>query len=57
MNSANFQLKNNRSTRNQYYRRQIKLKFQNKRAEIIAWALFFGVGVSYFAASLILAVK
>ena len=33
----------------------VKISFRSKRAEIIAWAIFFGVGVSYFVATLILA--
>ncbi len=29
-------------------------KFKSKRAEFIAWALFFGLGVSYFLITLII---
>ena len=45
------------TNRSAYYKRQIKVRFASKRAEIIAWILFFGVGVSYFVASLILAMN
>jgi hypothetical protein len=30
--------------------------FKTHRAEIIAWAIFFGVGVSYFVATMIIAI-
>ncbi|MBK7127771.1 MAG: hypothetical protein IPM74_14975 [Crocinitomicaceae bacterium] len=36
-------------------KRQIKMKFASKRAEIIAWSVFFGVGVLYYFATLMVA--
>jgi hypothetical protein len=44
------------TNRSNYYKRQIKMRFASKRAEIIAWAIFFGIGVAYFVASLVIAV-
>jgi hypothetical protein len=43
------------TNRSNYYKRQIKMRFASKRAEVIAWVLFFGVGVAYFVACLITA--
>lgn len=54
MSTSNLNLGDFNSRRNAFYKRN-KSKFVSKRAEIIAWALFFGVGVAYFVASLVIA--
>lgn len=38
-----------------YFKKQEKVNQRANRAEIVAWAIFFGVGVSYFITTLILA--
>lgn len=55
MTTTGININSERSNRNNFYKRQIKFRFQSKRAEIIAWVMFFGIGVSYFVATLIIA--
>jgi len=33
----------------------VRVQFKSRCAEIIAWAVFFGIGVAYFAATLFVA--
>ncbi|MBI3134860.1 MAG: hypothetical protein HYZ14_09335 [Bacteroidetes bacterium] len=56
MNTSNLDFRGFNSNRRSYYKRQIKMRFASKRATVIAWALFFGVGVAYFIASLVIAI-
>jgi len=44
------------ANRSEYYKRKIRIRFAAKRAEIIAWALFFGIGVTYVIAAIVVAV-
>jgi len=36
-------------------KKSFRVQFKSKRAEIIAWAVFFGIGVAYFVATLLVA--
>lgn len=45
----------NSSSEKTEYKRQIKMRFASRRAEIIAWSVFFGVGVLYYFATLMVA--
>lgn len=55
MSTTSINLNSGKSNRNSFYKRQVKLNFANRRAEIIAWGLFFGIGVAYFIITLIIA--
>lgn len=36
-------------------KKSLRVQFKSRRAEIIAWAAFFGIGVAYFIATLLVA--
>jgi len=55
MSTTGINFKGINTNRSNYYKRHIKMRFASKRAEVIAWVLFFGVGVTYFVACLIMA--
>ncbi|MBK6952426.1 MAG: hypothetical protein IPO32_09895 [Crocinitomicaceae bacterium] len=55
MSTTSINLNSGKSNRNSFHKRQVKLKFSNRRAEVIAWILFFGIGVAYFITTLIIA--
>ncbi|MBK6524545.1 MAG: hypothetical protein IPG07_02735 [Crocinitomicaceae bacterium] len=55
MSTTSINLNSGKSNRNSFYKRQVKLKFSSRRAEVIAWMLFFGIGVAYFITTLIIA--
>ena len=50
----NFKSKMNRETFSNLTERE--LIFKSKRAEKIAWIIFFGIGVSYFVTTLFIAI-
>jgi hypothetical protein len=54
MNTAKINLNETNTNRAAYYKRKVKMRFTFKRAETIAWMLFFGIGVAYFIATLIM---
>ncbi len=56
MSTTSINLNSGKSNRNSFYKRQVKLKFSSRRAEVIAWILFFGIGVAYFVTTLVIAV-
>jgi hypothetical protein len=55
MSTTSIHLNPGKSNRANFYKRQIKVKFESKRAERIAWVLFFGIGVAYFVTTLVIA--
>jgi hypothetical protein len=55
MSTTIMNMNSGKSNRNSFYKRQAKLKFTSRRAEVIAWVLFFGIGVAYFITTLVIA--
>jgi hypothetical protein len=55
MSTTSINLNSGKSNRNGFYKRQVKIKFSSNRAEVIAWILFFGIGVAYFITTLVIA--
>lgn len=55
MSTTRMNLRGITANRSNYYKRRIRMRFASKRAEVIAWIIFFGIGVSYFVASLVIA--
>ncbi|MBL7898417.1 MAG: hypothetical protein JNJ99_07770 [Crocinitomicaceae bacterium] len=61
MNSTSFNLtqllgSKNDSSAKEKNRKSVLTKIKKNKPEIIAWTLFFGVGVAYFVATLIIAI-
>ncbi|MBK9192402.1 MAG: hypothetical protein IPM77_13345 [Crocinitomicaceae bacterium] len=46
----------NGSSAKEKNRKSVITKIKKRKPEIIAWALFFGVGVAYFISTLIIAI-
>jgi len=54
-NPTHFFGTNNNSSAKEKNRSTLLSKIKKNKPEIIAWGLFFGVGVAYFAATLLIA--
>lgn len=52
MKTTQISIRSKANNRNMFFKRKVK---ESKTAEILAWCLFFGVGVVYFIATLVLA--